>query len=238
MSRSLIERNLAVLKDEFEELEAGGKCSQESTLLGRSRLALLETVLRLLVEQSPRKSPVNSSLPGSLMRPDQAATSKPRATPPQRRHEHHECANTRHTETLQGSSVEQCEHFHHDWTRVRVLSHERRTLVEVVLVTEAHPVEAEIKHCPACGKPPPWGLSEVSARTLAVRCGRDRVRGQPAPLADGPAAQERSTAPVDDGQTGIRSDPDRVGDASVPRSRGMGTSGHQTAATEAGFACR
>lgn len=233
VSRSVAERNLALLKEELEELEAAGKRSQEITLL-----ALLETVLMLLVEKSTLKSPVNSSLPGSLMRPGQTAQSKPRAAGPERQHEHRECASTRHAETLQVSPVEQCQHCHHDWTRGRVLSHERRTLVYVAFVDEAHHADAEIKRCPACGKTARGGLSGASARTPAVRCGRDRVLDQPAHLADGAVAQERTAAQVDDGQTGIRSDPDRVGDASVPCPQGMGTGGRQTAAADAGPACR
>ncbi len=103
--KPLARRNLGM------ELDAAGQCSQAIPRLGRSRRAWFETVQMLLVARRTLKSPVHSSLSGSLLRPDQTAKSKPRATTPRRQHEQDECGHTRHTETLQESPVEPCPDF-------------------------------------------------------------------------------------------------------------------------------
>jgi len=147
-----VEKSLSGLKGEFEALEAAGRCPAETALLFRSLLALFETVLMLLVEKSTAKTPANSGLPGAASEKDE--TARPKARPGGRRREqpHDACGNARLEQSVEVSRVGHCGHCGHDLARIAVQGHERRTLVDVVFVTEERHVDAETRCCPACGK--------------------------------------------------------------------------------------
>ena len=152
MNTARVETRLSGLKSEFEELKCSGQCSDQVVLLFQSLFALLETMLMIWMEKQTPKTPANSGLPSSTSTPDEGAQSKKRSKQQRREQSYYDCSNTRLEETSVISPVEHCQHCGHDLTRVTVQSQERRTLVDVVFVTQEHHVDAEIKRCPVCDR--------------------------------------------------------------------------------------
>ncbi len=138
MSKAVVEKSLSGLKGQFEQLQASGQCSGEVIVLFQSLLALFETVPMMLMEKNTPKTPANSGLPSSTVSPDRAARSKTRSDHQRRKQSHDECGNARLEQTMEISPVEHGQHGDHDWTRIAVQDHERRALMEVVLVTRKH----------------------------------------------------------------------------------------------------
>lgn len=146
-----IKKNLAQLEQEFEKLKASGKLNYQTEQLFRSLLLLVTTVVMLLVEKKTAKTSLNSSIPSSKSGKDE--TAKKPITGSQgkgHKHQHQDCDNIRVEVKYRVSAVTECDQCGADFTRVQVLDHQRRTLVDIVFVTEETHVDAEIKCCPAC----------------------------------------------------------------------------------------
>lgn len=146
-----LQKNLAELQADFERLRDRGEIRGRALVLFESMLLLLTTVVMLLVERKTPKSPANSGLPGTRSGEDGTAVSASGSKGKGRRHHRDECDNIRLAETFEVREVGCCANCGHDLTRVTVSAHERRSLIDIVFVTEQHHVDAEIKRCPVCG---------------------------------------------------------------------------------------
>ena len=146
-----VKKNLAALEEEFSSLKASGKLDDQTIQLFQSLLLLVTTVVMLFVEKKTQKTSVNSSLPSSKSGEDETAK-KPTTGAKSKglKHTHDDCDNTRIEVKHEVIEVTHCDHCGEDLTEVKVLDHQRRTLVDIVFVTEQTNVDAQIKCCPAC----------------------------------------------------------------------------------------
>ena len=145
-----IQKNLSELQADFEQLKDAGEFNDKTLQLFQSLMLLLTTVVMLLVEKKTPKSSANSGLPSSKSPEDDTAKPSAGSKGKGRKHPHSECDNTQTKSTSEVSEVEHCGNCGKDLTSVKPLGHERRTLVDIVFLTEEHHIDAEIKRCPAC----------------------------------------------------------------------------------------
>ena len=148
-----VKQNLAALEAEFAELNESGALNDQTVKLFQSLILLVTTVVMLFVEKKTQKTSINSSLPSSKSQEDETAKKPPSGRKGKGKgpkHPHDDCDNTRTEKKHEIVEVTQCASCGEDLTQVKVLDHQRRTLVDIVFVTEQTDVDAQIKCCPAC----------------------------------------------------------------------------------------
>ena len=123
------------VKIEFENLCAAGKVSSEIKVLMSSMLMIMELILSIFLERQTRKNSNNSSLPPSQTGKDDTALS-PKGSHEKGKSENNTIAdNVRVSETVTVAEVHACEVCGEDLQHATVQGHERRTKINVPLVT-------------------------------------------------------------------------------------------------------
>jgi len=140
------------VKSEFESLCAAGKVPDETRVLMRSLLMIMELILSIFMERKTRKDSSNSSLPPSQTPKDESALD---ADSPGSHNKGKPCqpatvGNFRRVETVSISEVLFCDHCGEDLQAVDAHAHERRTKIDILFEKVVDHVDAQIKTCPAC----------------------------------------------------------------------------------------
>lgn len=137
------------LKAQFGELRASGKVSSESQALISAMLMLMELMVAVFLEKATKKTSKNSSLAPSQTDADETS-SKPKDTGKGLGQNNERFSNSRTVESVEVSTVDNCETCGEDLHEQAPIGHERRTKIDLVFEKVVSHIDAEIKTCPNC----------------------------------------------------------------------------------------
>ena len=139
---------MAEQRSRFAALEASGGVTPEISALFEALFAMMQMLILLLLEKRTKKTPANSSLPGSLAPFDRTTAPRSGSKSKGPGHEHGEYANVRIEVDEQTSTVDECGRCGEDLSEVTSEDHERRVTVDIEFVTRETRIDAQIKRCP------------------------------------------------------------------------------------------
>ncbi len=139
------------LTADFDRLGSEGKLSSESQAIMNSLFMIVELIPAIFLERNTRKDSSNSSKPSSQTSKDESALSHPGSNGKGKSENKDQTSNTRVNETVTISQVLACGVCAQDLSGVPCIDLERRTRIDIVFEKVIDHVDAEIKHCPACG---------------------------------------------------------------------------------------
>ncbi len=139
------------LTADFDRLGSEGKLSSESQAIMNSLFMIVELIPAIFLERNTRKDSSNSSKPSSQTSKDESALSRPGSNGKGKSENKDQTSNTRVNETVTISQVLACGVCAQDLSGVPCIDLERRTRIDIVFEKVIDHVDAEIKHCPACG---------------------------------------------------------------------------------------
>lgn len=138
------------IKSEFDRLAASNKINQETMMLVRSMLMLINLLIAIFLEKTTKKNNSNSSKPSSQTEKDESALVK-KGTKGKGLEESDEIVgNTRTIERVTISEVSQCDTCGENLSDISCQHIERRTKIDIIFEKTIEHVDAEIKHCPTC----------------------------------------------------------------------------------------
>jgi transposase len=144
-----VREEIARIEQDLTHLGEQGKLSDESRVLIRSLLMIVNMLVAVFMEKSTRKTSKNSSIPPSQTGKDTSATasgSNSKGLP-----ENEELFdNSRTVETEEVIPVNRCSECGENLSKISVSDHERRTRIDLVFEKRVEHVDAQIKRCPCC----------------------------------------------------------------------------------------
>lgn len=150
INKSSVRNEVGRLKTEFESLCAEGKVTGETRVLMSSMLMILELMLSIFLERSTKKDSKNSSKPPSQTERDESSLRHQGSNGKGKGENNRMAKNSRLTETVTLSGVQQCDICGEDLSGTPCIHHERRTKIDIVFEKVIEHVDAEVKHCPSC----------------------------------------------------------------------------------------
>lgn len=144
-----IREEVARVKEEFSHLSDQGQLSPESRALFRSLLMIVNLLVTIFMEKNTRKNRRNSSLPPSQTSAD-SSSRKPGSQGKGIEQNDEPFANSRTVESTEIAPVARCSHCGENLSRVPVLDHERRTLIDIIFEKRVEHIDAEVKRRPCC----------------------------------------------------------------------------------------
>ena len=150
IDKTSVREQIDQMKKDFERVSTSDALPNESRLLMRSMLTLLEIIVAIFLEKNTKKNSKNSSLPSTRNEKDDTALGQ-RGSKKKARMESAETAdNSRTVETTFTSHVNFCDVCGADLSKTPCHSHERRTRIDIVFEKVVEHVDAEVKECPEC----------------------------------------------------------------------------------------
>ncbi len=146
-----VREEIARIEQDLTHLGEQGKLSDESRILFRSLLMIVNMLVAVFMEKNTRKTSKNSSIPSSQTGEDKsAATSRSNGKGLAENSESFD--NSRSVETEEVARVNRCSGCGEDLSSVSVTDHERRTRIDIVFEKRIEHVDAQIKRCPCCDR--------------------------------------------------------------------------------------
>lgn len=127
-----VREEIARIEQDLTRLGEQGKLSDESRVLVRSLLMIVNMLVAVFMEKSTRKTSKNSSIPSSQTGEDKSASGSPSngmGTP----EKDIPFNNSRSVETEEVAPVSSCSKCGENLSTVSVTDHERRTRIDLVL---------------------------------------------------------------------------------------------------------
>lgn len=149
LNKTSVRQELDRVKANFEALRTAGKVTPESLAVMNSLFMIVEFILAVFLEKTPRKDNRNSRLPSSQTGLDESALVSG-SQGKGKRLDKRSAFNSRTVETVHVSNVSTCEVCGEPLTDVPCLQHERCTKIDIVLEKVVEHVEAEVKSRPRC----------------------------------------------------------------------------------------
>ena len=144
-----VREEIARIEQELIRLGEQGKLSDESRILFRSLLMIVNMLVAVFMEKNTRKTSKNSSIPSSQTGEDKsAATSGSNGKGLAENNEPFD--NSRSVETEEIAGVNQCSECGENLSKISVTDYERRTRIDIVFEKRIEHVDAQIKRCPCC----------------------------------------------------------------------------------------
>jgi hypothetical protein len=144
-----VREEIARIEQDLTHLGEQGKLSDESRILFRSLLMIVNMLVAVFMEKNTRKTSKNSSIPSSQTGEDKStATSGSNGKGLAESNESFD--NSRSVETEEVAPVNRCSGCGEDLSSVSVTDHERRTRIDIVFEKRIEHVDAQIKRCPCC----------------------------------------------------------------------------------------
>lgn len=138
------------IKSEFDRITKNKKMDDDSRMLFKSMLMLINLLIAIFLEKNTKKNSKNSSKPPSQTDKDESSITK-NGTNGKGKLENNALANnTRTVETVSLIKVTQCDVCGEDLAKVSCKHIERRTKIDIIFEKTVEHVDAQIKHCPAC----------------------------------------------------------------------------------------
>jgi len=138
------------IKAEFDRIANNKKMDEESKILFKSMLMLINLLIAIFLEKNTKKTSKNSSKPPSQTEKDESSTTK-NGTNGKGKLENNKLANnTRTVETVSLVRVTQCDVCGENLTKVPCNHIERRTKIDIIFEKTVEHVDAQIKRCPSC----------------------------------------------------------------------------------------
>ena len=151
IDKPTVRNEISRIKADFEQLCADGKITGEIKVLMNSMLMIMELMLSIFLEKTTKKNSKNSSIPSSQTDKDESALTSTSGSNGKGKSENNATVdNTRITESVTVSKVNDCEVCGEDLTDITCSEHERRTKIDIVFEKVVEHVDAEVKQCPAC----------------------------------------------------------------------------------------
>ena len=144
-----VREEIARIEQDLTRLGEQGKLSDESRILFRSLLTIVNMLVAVFMEKNTRKTSKNSSIPSSQTGDDKSsATSGSNGKGLAQNDESFD--NSRSVETEEIAPVNHCSECGENLSKVSVTDHERRTRIDIVFEKRIEHVDAQIKRCPCC----------------------------------------------------------------------------------------
>jgi len=144
-----VREEIARIEQDLTRLGEQGKLSDESRILFRSLLMIVNMLVAVFMEKNTRKTSKNSSIPSSQTGDDKSsATSGSNGKGLAQNDESFD--NSRSVETEEIAPVNHCSECGENLSKVSVTDHERRTRIDIVFEKRIEHVDAQIKRCPCC----------------------------------------------------------------------------------------
>lgn len=138
------------IKSEFDRIAKNKKMDDDSRMLFKSMLMLINLLIAIFLEKSTKKNSKNSSKPSSQTDKDESSTTK-NGTNRKGKLENNALANnTRTVETVSLIKVTLCDVCGENLAKVPCEHIERRTKIDIIFEKTVEHVDAQIKQCPAC----------------------------------------------------------------------------------------
>jgi transposase len=148
MGKDSIRKKIEELKDKSQKTLSGSDVSPEIKSLIDSFLLIIDIMVMVFLEKKIRKNSGNSGLPPSK---DFGSNGNRNNNTTDQENLGEQLNNTRHVETEETTTPENCSKCGIDLTEVPVKNTEERKLIDILYEITTHTVIAEIKVCPGCG---------------------------------------------------------------------------------------
>jgi len=146
----LVREEAERIKSEFDRITKNKKVDDDSRMLFKSMLMLINLLIAIFLEKNTEKNSKNSSKPPSQTDKDESSITK-NGTNGKGKLENNALANnTRTVETVSLIKVTQCDVCGENLEKVHCEHIERRTKIDIIFEKTVDHVDAQIKHCPAC----------------------------------------------------------------------------------------
>lgn len=144
-----VREEIARIEQDLTRLGDQGKLSEESSVLIRSLLMIVNLLVAVFMEKNTRKTGKNSSIPSSQTGEDKSASTSP-SNGKGLAENNEQFDNSRSVETKELAAVNRCSECGENLSKVSVIDHERRTRIDIVFEKRIEHVDAQIKRCPCC----------------------------------------------------------------------------------------
>lgn len=144
-----VREEITRIEEDLSRLGQQGKLSEESRVLIRSLLMIVNMLVTVFMEKNTRKNSKNSSIPSSQTAKDNSSTES-RSNGRGLAEKDKPFDNSRTVETEQVAPVNRCTECGESLSKISVTDHERRTRIDIVFEKRVEHVDAEIKRCPCC----------------------------------------------------------------------------------------
>ena len=138
------------VNDEFDKLSADKKINNESRMLFKSMLMLVNLLIAIFLEKKTKKNNKNSSKPSSQTEKDESSTVDKGSKGKGKLESDATANNTRTVETIALTKVEQCDVCGQDLRKTACAHTERRTKIDIMFEKVVEHVDVEVKICPTC----------------------------------------------------------------------------------------
>lgn len=150
VDKESVRAEVAKLKEQFEKLSTAGKVNSEVGMLMSSMFMIIELILSIFLERTTRKGNKNSSIPSSQTNKDETSSGQSGSQSKGKKLNKHAIGNTRKTETVTISIVDNCATCGEDLSQIETTETQRRTKIDIIFEKVVEHVDAEIKTCPVC----------------------------------------------------------------------------------------
>jgi transposase len=138
------------IQAEFDKLATDKKINNESRMLFKSMLMLLNLLIAIFLEKKTKKDNKNSSKPSSQTEKDESSSVDKGSKGKGKLESDATANNTRTVETIAIAKVEYCDVCGQDLKKTACEHTERRTKIDIVFEKIVEHVDAEVKICPTC----------------------------------------------------------------------------------------
>lgn len=135
---------------EFDKLTADKKINNESRILFKSMLMLINLLIAIFLEKKTKKNNKNSSKPSSQTEKDESSNIEKGSKGKGKLESDATANNTRTVETITLTKVERCDVCGQDLRKTTCEHTERRTKIDIVFEKVVEHIDVEVKICPTC----------------------------------------------------------------------------------------
>lgn len=133
------------IKSEFDRLASNNKMDNDTKLLFKSMLMLINLLIVIFLEKTTKKTKNNSSKPSSQTEKDETSLSTNDSKGKDKTEGNHIAANTRTLETTVLIPVDYCDQCGESLKNTPCQCVERRTKIDIIFEKTVEHVDAEIK---------------------------------------------------------------------------------------------
>jgi hypothetical protein len=147
VSKDSIRKKIDEAKRDAEDLLKSGTVKSETAAVIKSLILVIDIVVMVLLEKKIRKNSSNSGLPPSK---NNGSNGNRNNGSGMRSEVNGSAANTRHVNTQEITSPQECSKCGEDLDSVPPKDTEERVKIDIIYEIVTHTVSAEIKECPNC----------------------------------------------------------------------------------------
>ena len=138
------------INNEFDRLATDKKINNESKLLFKSMLMLINLLISIFLEKKIIKTSKNSSKPPSQTGKDESGLTNKGTNGKGKAESNATASNTRTVESTTIARVAKCDVCGRDLIKTACQHYERRTKIDIIFEKTVQHVDAEVKRCPNC----------------------------------------------------------------------------------------